>query len=293
MQKVRDLKDEETWNAHMKDSYQKVATEHSASWKSWGKTRFREGNRAETTVGAVEKGGAVMAGASGGAALFGAAVPATVVGVSAGVATAAITLWALPALAAGLATAYWGYNKNDHHKVNKEIWGWWTEHCQATGELDPKITVKVEMAKTWLCWFGDEGIFNMTQLEAKLKAAKEAFDQKFNTLKTSAAGLRQRIRAAQQLPDRQRQNLALAPLRQEEETLASKFLELGKDLAYIRYRLERNLMYHQMLELTIRSLVAHMKDKVPMLAKDTVRAFLDQSNSYGLLWSDIRNLPEV
>ena len=291
MLKVRGFNIPQNLETHLLDSLRKAATEHSTNWKSWGKTRLRKGNLGETTVGAVGQGGAALAGTSGGAALLGAAVPAAAVGVGAGVAAAAITLYALPVIAAGAVTAYWAYNKHDHHKVNQEIWEWWNKYWAGTGENVPKEPVKLEQAKTWLAWFGDEGIFNMTQLEAKLKAAKEAFDHQFNSINTSAQGLRSRISAAQKLSVQQK-NLALVPLRQEAETLASKFLELGKDLEYIEYRLQRNLMYRQMLEHTIRTLVSYMKE-TPMLAADMAKAYIGQLDCYLKLKDYIANMPEV
>jgi len=262
-----------------------VQKEHSASWKSWGKTRLRKGHRLDTAVGASGQAAGLLGTVSGGVAAGGIAVPSAFVGVTAAAAAGAATLYALPVLVTAGAIAYWGYNKNEHHKVNAEIWKWWCDNCKDKVR-DPNKTASLEEAKLWLGWFGDEGISNMNQLSDKLKEAKDAFDNKFKSIQTSAADLGKKISAARQLKEPQR-NQTLQQRRQDEETLAGKYLELGKDLEYIRYRLERMLMYNQMLEITIRLLIFHTKKDLESLETKTRDAFNTQTNSYSDLWTEI------
>jgi len=194
------------------------------------------------------------------------AAAAGVAGATATVA-GAVTLFALPALVSLAALSVWGIEKHEHHEVNKEIWNWWYARCAATWELDPEITLDFLTAKRWLGWFGDEGISNMNHLHAKLKEAKKAFDDRCNAVVQSRNELARKIPEALRIRDPQQKIAAIQRLDHEADGLANKYMELGKDLTYIVYRLQRNLMYHQMLELTVRSLIVHMHGSVPQASQ--------------------------
>jgi hypothetical protein len=283
----------QAWKDHLRACYEKTTAEHSGSPLSWAKTLFRTGERVDTAVGVAGQATAAVGAATAAAGLGGAAIPAAVVGVTGASAAGAVTLFALPVIASLAAIGVWGYNKHESHQVNKEIWKWWHDHCGDTWELDAKETVKLETAKKWLGWFGDEGIGNMEHLDAKLKEAKSAFDNKFKAVQSSRNDLIGRIQLAMNIKDRQQKIAAIQRLYQEEEGLADKYTELGKDLQYITYRLQRIVMYHQMLDLTVRSLILHMKDPLAKLAKQTRDAVQKQTDSYYALLTNIVSLPPL
>jgi hypothetical protein len=217
--------------------------------------------------------------------LIGVPVPAVAVG-AAGVALgAAITLYALPVTITALATGYWLKGKLDHHTENQNTWDYWCQNCRANLQV-PEENISKESAKRALDWFGAEGFYNMNYLGGKLEKAKKAFDAGVNAMTKSANDLHVRIRAARNLQGPQKSQ-TLQQLRQEAETLASKFLELGKDLEYVRYRLERTLMYYQMLELATRSWLFHTKGEVAKAAQDVRAGFDQQIGTYHDVWQAV------
>jgi hypothetical protein len=286
MQKVLNLKPEAAWQEHLRSSYLAVAEMHSASWVSWGKARFRKEDAKDTTVGTLGQLGATTSGVAGGLTLIGVPVPAVAAGAAVGAAIAAVSLYALPVAVTALATAVWLKDKAHHHNVNQDIWDYWCQNCRATLQV-PQENLAEESAKRALDWFGAEGFYNMNYLGDKLEKAKKAFDAGVNAMTKSANDLHVRIRAARNLQDPQKRTQTLQQLGQEAETLASKFLELGKDLEYVRYRLERLLMYYQMLELATRSLMSYMKPKLDAAAVAVRPGFDQQIATYHELWHHV------
>lgn len=278
------------WDEHLKLSYTNCRGEHTSSWYSWAKTRMRSGNRGDT---AVNSAGQVAGGAglvTGAMALPGAATAATMAGVSV---AAAVSLYALPAVITIGAVAYWGYNKNEHHKVNKEIWEYWQTHRQRADkdtcfERDDKKLVR------WLGWYGDEGISNMNHMGPKNKEAKEAYDTKFKAIDSARIALASRINAVNSkrptLPkDIEKKAGDVKALKQESDALAVKYIDLGKDLQYITYRVERLVMYHEMLDLTVRSW-KEVSD-LPRVQAAATTAFADQLLTYQNLHAAMAALP--
>lgn len=288
------LENDNAWNDFLVDSYKKAVAAHASSWTSWCKARFRKGNRLETTLGVSTQATGAMALAAGAAAGAGATVPSAFTVASAGAVAAggAITLYALPATVTVAALAYWGYNKHKHHEVNQAIWKWWCDNCQESLKLDPDVTVDLDTAKEWLGWFGDEGISNMGQLSVKLQQAKKAYDDKFKEVDKQRRIVAQTIAGFKscRFASRVEQEVKKNEVRSCLDSLASRYLAMGIELQYVRYRMERLLMYHQMLELTIRSIIEHSKFTLVTVTNSS-RDFLSKhTNSYSDLWYGIRDL---
>ncbi|MCV2369052.1 hypothetical protein [Roseateles oligotrophus] len=278
------------WDAHLKQSYLNCRGEHTSSWYSWAKTRLRSGNRGDT---AVNSAGQVAGGAglvTGAMALPGAATAATMAGMSV---AAAATLYALPAVITVGAVAYWGYNKNEHHKVNKEIWEYWQAHRQR-GDKDTCFELDDKKLVRWLGWFGDEGISNMNHMGPKNKEAKESYDKKVNAIDNARIALHKKILLVNALrptlpKEIEKKATEVKALKQESDNLAAKYIDLGKDLQYITYRVERFVMYHEMLDLTVRSW-KKISD-LPTLQAAAATAFVDQLKTYQELHASMAALP--
>jgi len=289
MNKLLSFETDAAFISHLNDCYEKVAKEHSASAGSWFHTRFRKGSRGETALGAGGGAATALGTTSGAVALAGVAVPSAVVGVSAAVAAGAATLFALPLAVTVTAAVVWGYSKLQHHEANKSIWKWWCDNCRDAGVLDAgEIVDDPKTVTEWLGWFGDEGIGNMQHLGAKLTEAKTTFDNNFRQIKQLREDLAKRIAAANAIRDPNQRRAATQRLRVEADGLALKSLHLGEDLQYLVYRLQRMLMYHQMLELTIRSLVHN----TPELGRATHDAIMHQADSYTDLCHDVAVLSQ-
>jgi hypothetical protein len=285
MQKVLKLEPEAAWQEHLKHSYDAVAEMHSHSYVSWGKARIRKANVKETTVGTLGQAGAVVSGVSGGLGVIGVAVPTSAVGVAAGVGAAAITLYALPVAVVALASVVWVLDKREHKQVNEEIWKYWCENCRPTLQ-EPHEHLDEGKARKWLAWFGAEGFSNMSYLGDKLQKAKDAYDNAVTNLKDSLKDLGIKIQVATKLKEPQRSQ-TLLQLRPQAETLAGKYLELAKPLEYLRYRLERTIMYHQMLHFTVRSLLFRTKAELTSAATEVRPGFDQQIQAYHDLWGAI------
>ena len=67
-------------------------------------------------------------------------------------------------------------------------------------------------------------------------------------------------------------------------------IELGKDFSYLQYRLERFLMYHDMLELTVRSIVRHAN--LAQVQADIDNSMKQQLQTYEDLWLAVASMPE-
>lgn len=281
-----------TWDAHLKDSYSKCRGEHTSSWYSWAKSRFRSGNGADTAVNTVGQVSSATGLVTGAMAIPGASTAVMMAGASV---AAASTLYALPAVITVGAIAYWGYNKNEHHKVNKEIWDYWqTTHRPRGAGKDAYIERDDKKLVRWLGWFGDEGISNMNHLGDKSIESKKAFDRKFVELDKARQVLHAKIAAVNAkrptLPKEIQQKAAdVKALTQESDNLAVKFIDLGKDLQYITYRVERFLMYHEMLDLTVRSWKAFSDLPGKQAAAET--ALVQQLASYEDLINRMKALP--
>lgn len=291
MSKLKELKNPESnWDAHLKTSYINCRGEHTSSWYSWAKTRLRSGNLSDTgvnTAGQVSGGAGLVTGAM---ALPGAATAATMAGMSV---AAAASLYALPAVITIGAVAYWGYNKNEHHKVNKEIWEYWQDH-RKRGDKDTCIERDEKKLVRWLGWFGDEGISNMNHMGPKNKEAKDAYDKKVKAIDTARIALHRRILEVNvkrpTLPkDVEKKAADVKALKQESDALAVKYLDLGKDLQYITYRIERFVMYHEMLDLTVRSWKE--VSNLPAVQAAATTAFVDQLRTYQELHTSMAALP--
>jgi hypothetical protein len=223
-------------------------------------------------------------------ALPGAATAATMAGMSV---AAAATLYALPAVITVGAVAYWGYNKNEHHKVNKEIWEYWQTHRQR-GDKDTCFELDEKKLVRWLGWFGDEGIANMNHMGAKNKEAKEAYDKKVTQIDGARKSLHLKIAAVNaKVPanpkEVEKKAADVKALKQESDALALKYIDLGKDLQYITYRIERFVMYHEMLDLTVRSW--KKVSDLPTLQAAAATAFEDQLSTYRQLYNGMTALP--
>lgn len=293
MTKLRSLATtESTWDTHLKDSYTKCRGEHTSSWYSWAKTRVRSGNRGDTTVNTIGQVSSATGLVTGAMAIPGASTAAMMAGASV---AAASTLYALPAVITVGAIAYWGYNKNEHHKVNKEIWDYWQNTHRPRGEgKDAYIERDDKKLVRWLGWFGDEGIANMNNLGAKNTESKSAFDRKFRDIDKARQALHTKIAVLNAkrptLPkDVQQKAADIKTLTQESDNLAIKYIDLGKDLQYITYRVERFLMYHEMLDLTVRSWKALADLPAKQAAADA--ALVEQLRSYKELHGLMNALP--
>ncbi|MCV2355966.1 hypothetical protein LNV09_17630 [Paucibacter sp. B2R-40] len=288
--KLQDLGVPTAWAAHLKDSYKKCRGDHTDSWYSWAKTQFRSGNRADTavaTTGHVATAGGVVTGAL---ALPGAS---TVAAAAFGTAAGAATLYALPLVITAAAIAYWGYKKSEKNKINKEIWDFWTSKVRG----QPAIvlsSIPKEKYLLWLGWFADEGIANMNHMGAKNEEAKQTFDKKYNAIKSDSVSLEAKIslfnRPGLRPPTEAKKRAEeLKRLNDERDKLALKFIDLGKDLQYIIYRVERFLMYHAMLDLTVRGLESYTD--VVAIERDAQTAFTQQTDSYKALRDLMALLP--
>jgi hypothetical protein len=195
----------------------------------------------------------------------------------------------LPAAAIGLGTWYWGYNKKKHNEVNQTIWEWWHGNTQEGALKKPDALLSEVQARKWLAWFGAEGFYNMNYLGGKVEKAKGAYNDAVNNLRDSLGDLGRKIQLASVLREPQLTQ-TLQQLRREAETLAGKYLEPAKPLEYLRYRLERTLMYNQMLLFAAHSLIHMTKDHVDKVAKDTIHKFDEQIDSYDQLRGVIAGL---
>jgi hypothetical protein len=280
--KLQDLVAPVAWTAHLKDSYIKCRGDHTDSWYSWVKTQFRSGNKADTTVattGHVATAGGVVTGAL---ALPGASAVAAA---AFGTAVGAATLYALPLVITAGAIAYWGYKKSEKNKINKEIWDFWTSKVRG----QPAIvlsSIPKEKYLLWLGWYADEGVANMNHMGAKNEEAKKAFDKKYDAIKKESVALEARIRTFNRpgvRPPAEAKKRAeeLKRLNDERDKLAVKFIDLGKDLQYIMYRVERFLMYHAMLDLTVRGMESYTD--LVAIERNAVTAFDQQTESYRAL----------
>src|SRR5215813_4796132 len=181
LQQVLDIKTDPAFWAHVENGYQQAAKDHSASWKSWARTRVRRGNRMETVNGA----STLLGLTAGSVAAGGVEVSTAFVGASACVA-GAVTLYAIPAVITAGAFCYWAYNKNQHHKVNARIWEFYSQNVNPNDglSLQPGAidTVAAEEIKEWFAWFGDEGLSNMNYLGPKLVEAQNAFNDAYRSV---------------------------------------------------------------------------------------------------------------
>jgi len=291
--KVKALDLESNRKEHLQDSYAKCRGEHTSSWYSWAKTQFRSGNRADTTVNALGHASSATSVVTGAVLLPGASAVATA---ALGTAAAAASLYALPVAITAAAIAYWGYKKSERNKVNKEIWEFWTNKVRGQPAIDVS-TIEPATLTRWLAWYGDEGISNMNHMGAKNKEAKEAFDAKFKALQVTRRALDAKVREINAkktfATDKERAEKAakVKAANVERDNLGLKYMELGKDLQYIIYRVERYLMYHEMLDLTTRGLLKQADLPAKKSAAQT--AFEQQVKSYWDLRDEVLTVPEA
>jgi hypothetical protein len=289
--KVSGLTLEANWKKHLEDSYAKCRGEHTSSWYSWAKTQFRSGNRTDTAVNALGHASTTTGIVTGAVLLPGASVVATA---ALGTAAAAASLYALPLVITAAAIAYWGYKKSEHNKVNKEIWDYWVSNVRDKPAVDVSTIAPATLTR-WLGWYGDEGIANMNHMGAKNIEAKTTFDAKFKAIQTTRKVLDVKVKEINAkktfVNDKERNEKAakVKAANLDRDSLGLKYLELGKDLQYIIYRIERYLMYHQMLDLTIRGLLKQADLPAKKTAADT--AFEQQVKSYQDLRDEVLTVP--
>ena len=293
VQKLRALKvSDASWKKHLSDSYINCRGEHTSSWVSWAKTRMRSGNRADTAVNSAGQVSGAAGMVTGAMALPGAATAGAMAGMTV---AAASTLYALPAVIAVGAIAYWGYNKNEHNKVNKEIWDYWKGNPDKFAN-DGAFELDTKKLMRWLGWFGDEGIANMNHLGAKNTEAKTAFDKKFTAVRNERNALAAKVAAFNKKPpvppaEQAKHKAEFDALQTAVDKNAQAFIDLGKDLQYITYRVERFVMYHEMLDLTVRS-VKKTSD-LTALQTAAATAMEQQRGSYEALYADLLSVPPL
>ncbi len=286
MQQLRQLSDNNSWAEFLKKQYAAVEEDHSGSWKSWARSRIRLGNRMDSAVG-----GASQAVAAGSLATGAAALPGAAGAVALTAGATAISLYAVPVTVTALAIAYWGYQKSEHHEVNKEIWKYYTANRDANdnlkiqGNADPSL----EQVKKWMGWFGDEGISNINHLADKLKEAQNSFKKNFDALQSERDKLGSKMQAWQAMNPKtpqetqQKQNDAIK-LGKDADALADKYMGLAKDLEYVQYRLERLFMYYEMLDLTASKLHEKMATDLNKARTDAEAFFKQNMEGYEKLW---------
>ena len=290
-EKVKGLLNGSNWEDHKKSSYQKCRGEHTSTWKSWGKTLFRSGNKVDTSINTVGHAATAAGVVTGALALESALVTGgTVAGAVLGAAAATASLYALPLVITAAAIAYWGYKKSEANKINVEIWEYWKLNLQGNTTEIVLASIEPKKLTSWLAWFGDQGISNMNHMGAKNVEAKKAFDEKFKAIQTRRQALQAKVNAINKIAAPQARDQA-ANANAERERLCADYLELGKDLQYITYRVERFEMYHAMLDLTARG-VANLAD-VPKVKAAAVLAVVEQDNSYAALRIEVLGVPDA
>ncbi len=291
-EKVKGLLNGSNWDEHKKISYQKCRGEHTSSWKSWGKTLFRSGNKVDTSINIAGHAATATGVVTGALALESALVTGgTAAGVVLGAAAATASLYALPLVITAAAIAYWGYKKSEANKINVEIWEYWKQNLQGNTTEIVLASIDPKKLTTWLAWFGDAGIGNMNHMGAKNVEAKKAFDDKFKAIQTRRQALQAKVNASNKMAPSQARSDQAALMNAERERLCADYLELGKDLQYITYRVERFEMYHAMLDLTARG-VANLAD-VPKVKAAAVLAVVEQDNSYAALRIEVLGVPDA
>jgi len=300
MKELRDCESDQAWDKFLERKYNEVKEDHSASYWSWTKTRFRSGHKRETAVNTAGQAGNVVGLAGAG---VGVAVAAGVaMSAAAAAATAGVTGIGVPLIVTALALYYFRKTKKEHHKVNDEIRSYFYENQNAQDHLKLDASARPPTAQEiaeWLGWFGDEGIDNMKYLSDKLGEAQGKFTNNYNALISERAKLSTRMVAWKGMKpktpqeEQQRQNDELR-LGREADVLADKYLALAKDLQYVKYRLERLFMYYEMLDLTVRKVHEDVAKPGGLLetARIGAEGFLKQNlDNYEKLWCDFDDLP--
>jgi hypothetical protein len=226
-----------------------VRKEHTSSKMSWLKARFNPGKRAETAITGLTS-GATAAGIGVSAA---AAAGATA---AAGLAATASMGIAIPVLVTVVGVGYWAYNKHEASKVNQKIWDYWEANVKDNWNPNLKIQ-KEDEAREWFAWFGDIGISNMKDLTVKLDDAGKDYRNHLDALKISVGQLDPAIKLASTPGPKQAENKAAVV--RKFNAIVNQYEALGKDMQYYIYRLNRFLMYYQMIEIIARSVLLHAK----------------------------------
>jgi hypothetical protein len=275
---------QQSFETFLERCYDKAESEHSHSVMSWARTRLTGLGAAGQATGAagVVTGVVEAAGHSVPSAFVGAAVTATSVGVAA-------TLFALPASVFVLAAASWGKGKYDHHKVNKEIWDWFKANSHQKGpergSLIAGKTIHYDTAMRWLQWFADEGIANMAHLSTKLEDAKSTLDDRYKTLAAKLSS------EAAKAAEARRRGASPASVRATlESNLAQAFVDLGTDFEYVRYRLHRLLMYHQVMDVIAKALAENYNNNLSLIRTETQRHCTDTETTLLNLWKKIHSI---
>ena len=274
---------------HLETCYKKCRTIHTSSWKSWGKSLFRSGNRGDTTVdttGHVATAGGTVTGAIG--LTTGAAATA----IGAGTA-AAVVIYALPLVITAVGIAYWGYNKNQKNTINQEIWDWWYNNKGETlADLElASQNITEDKLIVYLSWFGDVGISNMAHLKKKIEEAKNTFDKKTASIDRKRTAIDQKIRQVARLTDPKDKAKKQLALKKEVDSCAEDAFKLGVDHQYLTYRLQRHKMYHQMLSIVTKNYADKVKPANERLDEAMTLAATNNKATYEQLINNITTLP--
>lgn len=250
--------------------YQSVAEDHSGSSISWVKARWHGPEGIETAKTGLEKGGLGVGTIVGIAGLATAGATALSLGVVAVVVPLGLTLGVI---------GWWAADKKGHHLVNTKIWKFFCAHRDKDGfHLKPDAKLELPEAKEYLAWFGEEGIGNMDRLPEKLQQAAQKYNASCSQLSGKIQALWQRVHSGGQVRQSNpaAQQAQQLQLRTELDRLADEFMELAGPLMYVRYRLDRYFMYHEMLQLIMTTLQKEMSDKLPG-AEQTAQEFCDDT----------------
>jgi len=276
---------------HLETCYTKCRTIHTSSWKSWGKSLFRRGNRGDTGVEATGH-AATVGGTVTGAVGLTTGAAATAIG--AGTA-AAVVIYALPLVITAVGIAYWGYNKNQKNSINQEIWNWWYDNkgdSLAELELAGKDITQDKLV-VYLSWFGDVGISNMAHLKKKIEEAKKTFDKKTVNIDRKRESIDRKIRQTSQLTDPKEKAKKINILKREVDSCAEEAFKLGVDHQYLTYRLQRHKMYHQMLSIVTKNYADKVKATNDALDTAMTQAAVDNKATYEQLIDNVTSLPRI